>query len=296
MTPWLPVAVLAALVAVPVREVELTVRPPARVVIPGGRFVMGATADEVRQAEAACAVEQRATGALAAVSVPRCRGRFDAEVPAGDVLMPAFAIDRTEVTRAAYDACVRAGACRPIPALPMRPSDATLPVDRATFADAVAYCRFRGGRLPTEAEWERAARGSRGPWPWGRAHGGGRANGGHARGERSTDEGPDGEEDASDGFAGLAPVGSFPDGASPFGLVDVAGNVWEWTSGFFAREAPQVGSTFAPHGPAVGDERTIRGGSYLSPPSDQRVSRRLGLAPSERRNGVGFRCAYDVDP
>jgi formylglycine-generating enzyme required for sulfatase activity len=78
------------------------------------------------------------------------------------------------------------------------------------------------------------------------------------------------------------------------GLVDVAGNVWEWTNGWFTKEPPQSLQRFDPRGPTHASERTIRGGSYRTPPSDLRVTRRVGLAPTERAAGVGFRCAYDV--
>jgi formylglycine-generating enzyme required for sulfatase activity len=224
----------------------------------------------------------------------------DDERPPRTRTVPAFAIDRTEVTVGAFVECVRAGACRAPLDVPLS-GDPRLPLERASWPDAAAYCRWRNGRLPTEAEWEKAARGiGRRLWPWGSQWLDGRAN--HGRAERM---GPSsggvarsgGEEtlDETDGFRGLAPAGSFAGGESPYGVRDMAGNVWEWTSGYFGREPPQAGARFDPRGPAHGSERTIRGGGYRSPPSDLRVTRRAGLLPSERAPGVGFRCAYDLD-
>jgi formylglycine-generating enzyme required for sulfatase activity len=214
-----------------------------------------------------------------------------------EVFLPAFAIDRTEVTVAAYRSCVRQKACRPAPEVSRDEDKPALPVERVTWSEAAAFCRWRGGRLPSEAEWEKAARGfGRRLWPWGVEWQEGRANHGRSArlGPAPTAGGDEETLDDSDGFAGRAPVGSFAAGASPNGVLDLAGNVWEWTSGFFSREPPQTAARLSPRGPLVGDERTIRGGSYRSPTSDLRLTRRVGLSPEERVPGVGFRCAYDV--
>lgn len=275
----------------------LVIAPPSRIYVPGGRFVMGATADDIQRAETACEREERAAGALAAEASPRCAGRFAAEAPAVRVYLPGFWLDRTEVTRAQYAACVRAGACAAVWKAPGPPGTEDRPIDEVTFFEAAAACRFRGGRLPTEAEWERAARaGSPGPWPWGplwRERG---ANVGRATpAAPATEPVARGPADA-DGYAELAPVGAQPAGDNAFGFADCAGNVWEWTSGLWSREPPQALATFAPQGPAIGTARVVRGGSYLAPPSDARVSRRVPLLPYHRRVGVGFRCAYDAPP
>jgi formylglycine-generating enzyme len=291
------------------RHVTLTIRPRAQVTIPAGRFTMGASRADVQQARTMCSEELRDRGALRLELGSRCAGRFEAETPQVVVQLPAFAIDRLEVSMADYGACVRAGACRgttEVTAL----ATSHLPIEGVIHDEAESYCRWRGGRLPTEAEWEKAARGPRsGVWPWGRHWIDGRANHGQpapagigasarsaggsgaGRGEtRTGDESPD----EQDGFAARAPVGSFPAGRSPYGVEDMAGNVWEWTSTYFAREPPQAAARFDPRGPAFASERTIRGGSYRTPPSDLRVTRRMGLHPEERMAGVGFRCAYPV--
>jgi formylglycine-generating enzyme required for sulfatase activity len=289
------------------------VSPSPRVTIPAGSFLMGATADDLQVARRLCADELRGGGALLLELSPRCGSRFDGESPQAEVFVPAFALDRTEVTVAAYAACVRADRCRPTPELREGAGeraqqsqqnsdsgeDARLPVERVTWWEATAFCRWRGGRLPSEAEWEKAARAfGRRLWPWGSAFQERRAN--HGRSERLGPGGTAGTDedslDDADGFAGRAPVGSFPPGASPYGVLDLAGNVWEWTAGYFSREPPQSATRFDPRGPMSGDERTIRGGSYRSPPSDLRLTRRVGLPPGERLAGVGFRCAYDLPP
>lgn len=282
--------------------------PPAdRAVIPAGELRMGETRQEVRQASALCAQELSAAGALQVEVVPRCRPR----VPDGDaatVYVPAFAMDRTEVTLGAYSACVAARRCRPLsPALARRARHAPrLPAEELTFDDAVAYCAFVGGRLPSEAEWERAARGpGRRLFPWGRflpaprarravANLGRQPDASSGTRPATLDELTDGVPDPGDGFAGSAPAGSFPAGASPYGVLDLAGNVWEWTSGLYSPQGPQAVDGHDPRGPQAGSERVVRGGSYLSPPSLARSTARAGLDPSARRRGVGARCAYDL--
>jgi formylglycine-generating enzyme required for sulfatase activity len=292
---WSLLVLLAAQVTVPAGGTAVLVaRAAERVVVAGGAFRMGASADDLQAARRMCAEELRGSGALMLELSPRCGSRFDAESPQVEVTVPAFAIDRTEVTVGAYLACVRRGACDVAPELRLDPASARLPVERVTWYEAAAFCRAAGGRLPTEAEWEKAARGfGRHVWPWGAEWQERRAN--HGRIQRSGSAGDDDDVvDAGDGAAGPAPVGSFPAGASPYGALDMAGNVWEWTAGLFAREPPQVAARFDPRGPLLGDERTVRGGSYRSPPSDLRLTRRLGLPPGERAPAVGFRCAYDV--
>jgi formylglycine-generating enzyme required for sulfatase activity len=287
---------VAGAVALPARRTSVLVaRAPDRVVIPAGPFRMGSSPDQLRAAYALCTDEYRAAGAAIVEGSLRCTARFDAEGPQRTVVLPAFAIDRTEVTVAAYRICARQGACDGTPLVESRRvlhGDAYA-VEAVTWDEAVAFCRWRGGRLPTEAEWEKAARGPLGAtWPWGERWDDARAN--HGRRQRLSDEGADASLDASDGHEGDAPVGSFPGGASPYGVLDMAGNVWEWTDTLFVRELfaglPGSGPTAA--GP-TGGERILRGGSYGTPPSDLRAARRMPLAPTERHLTVGFRCAYD---
>jgi len=223
----------------------------------------------------------RAAAAAARVAVDRVpvpAGPFvqgsnrgdDDERPARTRTLPAFAIDRTEVTRAAYAACVAARRCKPVPRELAGPpgSDGTLPVTNVSWFDARDFCAFAGGRLPTEAEWEKAARGTDGrEFPWGPDAACERANWGNFEGE-----GP---------CAGRAPgfpvaVGRYADGASPYGALDMAGNVWEWVADKFDEDPSR---------------RAVRGGSccsYFVPP---RAANRNAWAPEYRGGDLGFRCA-----
>ena len=148
------------------------------------------------------------------------------------------------------------------------------PVVQVSARDAQAYCAWRGLRLPTEVEWEYAARGTESRrYPWGnetpRQRGGRRANFGT---ERCC------APDASDGYARTAPVGSYPRGATPLGLHDMAGNVWEWTSGAYRTRDGEV---------------ALRGGGWGNDAYCLRAAYRHGNPPDIGLEMVGFRCAAD---
>lgn len=150
------------------------------------------------------------------------------------------------------------------------------PIVAVTFADAGAYCEFAGGRLPTEAEWEYAARGGKDGllYPWGN--------------ELSHDHANYGNVAGRDQWRYAAPGGSFD--PNPWGLYDMAGNVWEWCSdwadGNYYLKSPKKD----PPGPPSGDARIIRGGSWGFGPRYLRVSARAMADPGSRGDGVGFRC------
>ena len=166
------------------------------------------------------------------------------------------------------------------------PELAHRPVVEVTWFGARAYCRWAGLRLPTEAEWEKAARGTDARiYPWGQAVDPTRANYGAD---------PCCGADAADGHIASAPVGSFPSGASPYGLFDMAGNVWElvqdWYGGdYYARPEARRNPT----GPALGALRVIRGGSWSSRPFRLRTSERAVQVPELSYVLIGFRCAGD---
>jgi formylglycine-generating enzyme required for sulfatase activity len=264
------------------RPLEATVHFPA------GRFVMGT--DDTRAYDALCLEE---------MPNPRmCSHKVTNEKPAREVFISAFQLDRVEVTVRAWRSCVQAGACSP---QPLEQPDARflepeLPITAVTWQEATQYCHWRGGRLPTEAEWERAARGRDGrTWPWGNLPRPTASNHGRvmALNELSPSPYPVFQPDPSDGFAFLAPVGSYPQGASPEGVLDLAGNAAEWTADVYQEEPPQLSSSVNPRGPAAGGYRVIRGGSWREPRILQRTTNRDAVPPDTRSPEIGFRCARE---
>lgn len=282
--PWLLLALLVPLGGLAPQlggEGGLRVRPPPVVWLDAGHFVMGASdSDLVYAVELCVASRPLPIQSLGPASDGACSPRrFVPEAPRRREWTAAYGIDRTEVTHEAYQSCVSAGRCPPPRTSAEHPGLAgpRMPVTGLRWDEAQTYCRFVGGRLPTEAEWERAARGRRSHrFPWGRLYNSRVANHGRS---------PEGQDD-EDGFALAAPVGSFPEGASPYGLLDVAGNAWEWTA------SPPRPDDVGPGADAT-VYRVVRGGSWMQPAETLRVTHRIWVPTVEHRSDLGFRCAYD---
>lgn len=204
------------------------------------------------------------------------------EKPSHAVYLSVYWIDRTEVTNGMYSLCVQAGVCRP----PSQFGSATrakyygealyyeYPVIHVSWKDAQTYCNWARRRLPTEAEWEKAARGLDGrPYPWGdRTPGPAEANFNKQVGDTT-------------------PVGSYLSGVSPYGALDMAGNVAEWVGDWYEKAYYLISGYKNPVGPEEGEFRVQRGGSWYNGAGTMRAAFRLWNYPELTSETIGFRCA-----
>jgi len=216
---------------------------PNTVYIPGGPFILGSN-----------------TG-------------LEDETPQQEISISAFNIDVYPVTNAEYKQFVDATGH----STPRTWEGGTYPADTAdhpvvwvNWEDAKAYCEWAGKRLPTELEWEKAARGTDGrTYPWGESFDASKCN------------------SKESGLGGTSPVGSYPDGVSPFGISDMAGNVWEWTADWYQAyrgslyELGRYGEQY----------KVLRGGSWFDGQELQRTTTRKSFAPNQGFSTIGFRCA-----
>jgi formylglycine-generating enzyme required for sulfatase activity/uncharacterized caspase-like protein len=234
---------------------EITGRDGApMVLIPSGEFVMGSSATSD-------------------------------ERPAHRVDLDAYYIDTFEVTISRYAKFLEAVTTQQAPHqwnTVNLTEDGDRPIIGVNWSDADSYCRWTEKRLPTEAEWEKAARGTDGrKYPWG-------------------DEDP--REDMANfshccgwsGFGLLAAVGTYKAGKSPYGVFDLAGNVWEWVADWYDPYYYKTSPNRSPTGPSSGRDKVMRGGSWSNRASDLRASIRDKVSPTYRNYSIGFRCAASV--
>lgn len=236
------------------------------VLIPAGEFIMGSDR-----------VDTEGKGAEFGTVKPW----YMDEHPQHKVYLTAYYIDQHEVTNAQYKDFVEATGAAPPQGwregrIPNGRED--LPVTYVNWYEADRFCRWRGKRLPTEAEWEKAARGTDGrEYPWGNEFDPTKANTGDT------------------GIGDLSPVGRFEAGKSPYGVYDMAGNAWEWTADWYK---PYPGSDYKNE--AFGEKnKVLRGSSWggtghYAIPYFYRASYRLYTTPEERFHDAGFRCARDI--
>ncbi|MBI3811678.1 MAG: formylglycine-generating enzyme family protein [Nitrospirae bacterium] len=239
--------------------------PDGMVLIPAGEFIMGS--DQV---------DTEGKGAEFGMVKPF----YLDEHPRHRVYLPDYYIDKYETTHAAYKTFVDATAARRLNNWPdgrMSPGLENYPAAGMSWYEAERFCRWAGKRLPTEAEWEKAARGTDGrDYPWGDAYDPAKANTGET------------------GIGDLTPVGRFETGRSPYGAYDMAGNVWEFTSDWYK---PYPGSDDLSD--AFGEKfKVIRGGSWggmahYSLPQFYRTAFRFYAEPQRASPDTGFRCAKD---
>jgi len=213
---------------------------------------------------------------------PEGVGRAD-EWPQRSIILDAFAIDQVEVTNERYLAFVAASGHRHPPnpygtgSLLSAKGIERLPVVQVTWYDAKAYCAWAKKRLPTEAEWEKAARGPDGrKFPWGNET---------ATSERANFDREWEEENT------LRPVGALPQGDSPYGVKDLSGNAREWVQDWYDAHYYEEAPARNPRGPEKGIVRSIRGGSWHSPVADITASARGRGGFALQTHGTGFRCA-----
>jgi formylglycine-generating enzyme required for sulfatase activity len=216
---------------------------------------------------------------------------FD-ELPLHPVFLSAYFMDAYEVTNQQYRMCMESGNC-PEPVYKNsstrdsyydNPTYDRYPVVGITWYEAQAYCQWVGGRLPTEAEWEKAARGTTiRAYPWG-------------------DEEPNCDlANSYDNTSGkhcvgdTAPVGSYPAGTSPYGLYDMAGNVWEWVGDWYSTNYYAYSPYENPTGRDTGDDKVIRGGSWSYSWSKLRVAYNSNHHPEQRNLNFGFRCVRPIE-
>lgn len=237
--------------------------------VPEGEFLMGTSDADLEFYRKEFPLEAEST--------------FADERPQHKVFLDAFYIDKFEITNEQYQAFLKATAYKAKSYLDESPyNDPNLPAVVLEWEDVVAYAKWAEKRIPTEAEWEKAARGTDGRiWPWGNEW------------NPSILNANDGDG-SLDGYAQTAPVGQYPKSASPYGVYDLAGNIWEWVADWYDPNYYKTSPYKNPKGPRSGSSRILRGGGWAENYEFTRCASRLG--------GInfgsllrGFRCAKDAE-
>jgi formylglycine-generating enzyme required for sulfatase activity len=199
------------------------------------------------------------------------------EMPVHTVYVDKFEIGKYEVTNRQYAQCIKAGICV---GSAFEEGKDLRPVVNVTWNDAKNYCEWVGGRLPTEAQWEKAASWNdekkiKLVYPWGNDIDCSYANYGGC------------------GVNGITEVGSYESGKSPYGVYDMGGNVWEWVNDWYQSDyyATLGDNVSNPQGPSIGNSRVLRGGSWYNLDIYVRSASRYRYLPADTSNGIGFRCA-----
>jgi formylglycine-generating enzyme len=283
--------------------------------VPGGTFRMGPSDEDILVLQAACTDELGDNPDFCELLIIQPDSLL-AQLDAREVHVDGFEIDRFEVTVADYRRCVTGGACE-VTALvsgDQRYLRSEWPMVNVTWNEAATYCAWAGKRLPTEAEWEKAARGTDGRrWPWGNHD---RADGSNHGSAHSWALGrlrapnaitaPDFRPDDADGQLHVVAPGTMRWSEGPYGTYDMAGNVSEWTADYFSRESRHDLSPINPVREVPGprdDSRVARGGSWAEPrffgmtwlPDPMAVF--VGINRADYRSPTrGFRCARDAAP
>jgi len=279
-TPSIPEA------AIP-EPIDTWIRPMdgmVMVFVPAGSFQMGSSEQELAFAYDLCDQE--------VIDSDCPPGRFDDEAPQHTVSLDAFWIDQTEVTNDRYRQCIEAGACEPWDCYPPggKMGGAKYPVYCVNWIQANKYCEWAGGRLPTEAEWEYAARGpTSNIYPWGNTFDGNLLNfcdiNCYNRWRNS---------DYDDGYNARAPVGTYIGGTSWCGALDMAGNVAELVADWYASDYYTLSPSHNPTGPDRGTLVVFKGGATNHVASYVRSAWRSSMPPDGYYGEVGFRCVVSA--
>ena len=254
--------------------------------IPGGTFLQGSTEEGVEAGIELCRQYYQ----------PCNRWFYEEEYPQYEVTLSPFVIDQHEVTNQQYRRCVEAGVCsEPLECKKGEPTyqdvdKADHPVVCVNWEEARSYCEWVGGRLPTEAEWEYASRGTESrTFPWGDEFIGSKLNYCDLNCNQShADPGVD------DGYGRTSPVGSYPEGKSWVGVEGLGGNVSEWVNDWHGDYGPE--SLKDPIGPDSGSDKVIKGCSWYFPPVYCRGANRGSVNPEVTMDYLGFRCVSNPNP